>query len=177
MPAHLLTAPAAEPIGLADAKAFLRLDHDAEDALLGDLIAAARAQVEKLTRRVLVAQRWRLEVAVPAAGGHVALKPRPVREVEAVRIRRPGGALETLDAALWTFDWAGERLRFASSVPAGARVEIDLAVGYGDPDETPDSLRLAIRRLTADAFERRSGGEGAPIDVSGLVDPYRDVRL
>lgn len=177
MPAHLLTAPAAEPIGLADAKAFLRLDHDAEDALVSDLIASARAQVEKLTRRVLVAQRWRLDAAVPPDGSAILLKPRPVREVEAVRIRRPSGALETLDEALWTFDWAGERLSFAAAVPPGARVEIDLAVGYGDPDQAPESLRLAVRRLTADAFERRSGADGPPADVSGLVEPYRDIRL
>lgn len=177
MPAVLLSAPAAEPIGLADAKAFLRLDHDAEDALVLDLVAAARAQVETLTRRVLVAQRWRLDVAVPADGAPLMLRPRPVREVEEVRIRRMGGALDVLYEAHWTFDWAGERLTFSPSVPPGARVEIDLAVGYGDPDQTPESLRLAVRRLAADAFERRSGRDGPPADVSGLVDPYRDVRL
>ncbi|MFC3692003.1 head-tail connector protein [Chenggangzhangella methanolivorans] len=177
MPAVLLSAPAAEPIGLSDAKAFLRLDHDAEDALVGDLIAAARDQVERLTRRVLVAQRWRLDIAVPADGAPVLLKPRPVREVEEVRIRRPGGALEVLDEALWRFDWAGERLTFAASVPPGARVEIDLAVGYGEPDQAPESLRLAVRRLTAEGFERRSGRDGPPADVCGLVEPYRDMRL
>lgn len=177
MPARLLSAPAAEPVGLADAKAFLRLEHDAEDDLVPELIAAARARVETMTRRVLVAQRWRLEVAVPADGAPIALKPRPVREVEAVRLRLPDGSLETLDETLWSFDWAGERLTLAPSVPPGKRVEIDLAAGYGDPDQVPESLRLAVRRLTADAFERRSGADGPPVDVSGLVDPYRDVRL
>ncbi|MFD1333894.1 head-tail connector protein, partial [Methylopila musalis] len=74
MPAVLLTAPAAEPLGLADAKAYLRLDHDDEDALLGELIASARAEVERLTRRVLVAQRWRLDAPVPPPGGAVKLR-------------------------------------------------------------------------------------------------------
>ncbi|MFL1877081.1 head-tail connector protein, partial [Hansschlegelia beijingensis] len=65
MPAVMLTAPEAEPIGLADAKAYLRLDHDHEDPLVQDLIAAAARQVEKPTRRVLIAQRWRLDVRLP----------------------------------------------------------------------------------------------------------------
>ncbi|RXF75455.1 head-tail connector protein [Hansschlegelia zhihuaiae] len=176
MPAILLTAPAAEPVSLAEAKAFLRLEHDAEDALVTELVSAARARVENLTRRVLVAQRWRLDAAIPDDGGAIALKPRPVREVEIVRLVRSDGTRETLDEDDWRFDWAGERLTVLK--PAAARrAEIDLAVGYGDPDQVPESLRLAVKRLAADAFERRSGADGPPVDVSGLVDPYRDIRL
>ena len=176
MPAILLTAPAAEPVSLAEAKAYLRLDHDAEDELVSELIASARAQVEKLTRRVLVDQRWRLAVAVPDDGGPIALKPRPVREVEAARARRPGGALEELAADAFRFDWAGERLLLRSGVSA-RYVEIDLACGYGAAADVPESLRLAVKRLVADAFERRSGADGPPADVSDLVAPYRDFRL
>lgn len=176
MPAILLTAPAAEPVTLAEAKAFLRLEHDAEDPLVTSLIAAAARQVEKLTRRVLVAQRWRLDVRLPDDGGAIVLKPRPVREVEAVRVRRADGAAETLDEDSWAFDWAGERLTLARP-PAAIRIEIDLAVGYGDPDQIPESLRLAVKRLTADAFERRSGADGPPVEIEGLVGPYRDIRL
>jgi uncharacterized phiE125 gp8 family phage protein len=177
MPAVLLTPPEAEPISLADAKAYLRLEHDAEDGLVTTLIAAAARQVEKMTRRVLVAQRWRLDVALPEDGGFVALRPRPVREVEAVRLARSDGTLQTLDPEAWRFDWAGERLSFATRPVGGRRVEIDLAVGYGAPEDVPEPLRLAVRRLVADAFERRSGADGPPADVLGLVAPYQDLRL
>jgi uncharacterized phiE125 gp8 family phage protein len=37
-----LVAPAAEPVGLAEAKEFLRIGYDAEDALVEGLIATAR---------------------------------------------------------------------------------------------------------------------------------------
>lgn len=176
MPAILLTAPAAEPIALAEAKAFLRLEHDDEDALVGRLIASARAEIETLTRRVLVAQRWRLDVAVPADGSPILLKPRPVREVEAVRVRRSDGTVETLDEDAWAFNWAGERLRLLASIGA-SRVEIDLACGYGEPDEAPEPLRLAVRRLVADGFERRSDADGPRADIFALFAPYRDIRL
>ncbi|WP_020179068.1 head-tail connector protein [Methylopila sp. M107] len=176
MPITLLSAPAAEPVSLAEAKAYLRLEHDAEDALVGSLIAAAREKVEALTRRVLVAQRWRLDAAVPDDGGPIALKPRPVREVEAVRARRPDGTADPLDEDAWRFDWAGERLSLSNALGV-ARIEVDLACGYGGPDEVPETLRLAVKRLVADGFERRSGADGPPADVSDLVAPYRDFRL
>ncbi|GLK75998.1 hypothetical protein GCM10008171_12520 [Methylopila jiangsuensis] len=177
MPAVLLTAPAAEPLGLADAKAFLRLDHDDEDALVLGLIAAARAEVERLTRRVLVAQRWRLDAPVPPPGGAVILRPRPVREVEAVRFRARDGTLTALDPADWRFDWASERLEILRVTPEARVVEIDLACGYGDPEDAPESLRLALRRLVADAYERRTGADGPRADVADLIAPYRDLKL
>ncbi len=177
MPAVLLTAPEAEPIGIGDAKAYLRLEHDAEDDLVASLIAAAARQVENITRRVLIAQRWRLDARLPCDASGIALRPRPVREVEAVRIMLPDGSLETLDPADWRFDWGAERLYVTTSAPAGREIQVDLAVGYGDPEDVPESLRLAVRRLVADGFERRGAGDGPPADVTSLLAPYRDFSL
>ena len=60
MSAILLTAPAAEPLSVAEAKAFLRVEHDDDDAMIASLIAAARNHVEALTRCGLITQTWRI---------------------------------------------------------------------------------------------------------------------
>jgi uncharacterized phiE125 gp8 family phage protein len=60
MAAILLDPPASEPLSLAEAKNYLRVEHGADDALIAAMIAAARIQVESLTRRALVTQSWRI---------------------------------------------------------------------------------------------------------------------
>ena len=54
----LTAAPAVEPVSLAEAKAHLRVDSDHEDALIAQLIVAARIFVERTLGLALIAQSW-----------------------------------------------------------------------------------------------------------------------
>ncbi len=56
----LLSGPASEPISLAEAKTFLRVDHDDEDDFLSSLITTSRLQVEAAMGLSLVTQQWTL---------------------------------------------------------------------------------------------------------------------
>ena len=69
----LITPAAEEPVTLAEAKAFLRLDGSDEDALLGDLIATARDYLEMVSGLSLVTQGWRLYRDDWPASGMVSL--------------------------------------------------------------------------------------------------------
>jgi hypothetical protein len=52
------TQPVVEPVTLAEAKAHLRLDSDAEDALIQTLIGTARAWAEDYADRTFALTRW-----------------------------------------------------------------------------------------------------------------------
>ena len=99
----LLEGPAVEPVLLAEAKAHLRLDGNAEDDLVGALIAAARVAVETEIRRVLIAQEWRAIVDEWPADG-VTLPIVPALSVEAVRAIDASGAATVLGAENYEFD-------------------------------------------------------------------------
>ena len=62
MPSVLLTPPAVEPLTLAEAKSYLRVDTVDEDDTIAALIAAARLLVEAYARRALITQSWRLSL-------------------------------------------------------------------------------------------------------------------
>lgn len=60
MPLLLVTPPTVEPITLAQAKTHLRVDVTDDDALITDLIAAARQYAEGICRRAFCTQSWKL---------------------------------------------------------------------------------------------------------------------
>ncbi len=65
----LLQPPAEEPVALAEARAFVRLDDTAEDGLLAALVTSARLTVEAVSGLALVSQTWRFVLeAWPGAG-------------------------------------------------------------------------------------------------------------
>ena len=58
--AERVTAPSSEPVTLTEAKLYLRVDNTTEDALISDLIVAARMDAEKYLKRSLISQTWQL---------------------------------------------------------------------------------------------------------------------
>jgi len=191
MPSILLAGPAAEPITLAEAKHFLRVEHDDDDDVIAALIAGARIHVETQTRRALIAQSWRLTRDVWPTTGCLALLPVPVKTLDAVRVYKSDETTLSLDLSGFTLDKsdAPARLAVVHGVPPAperpaAGIEIDITCGYGDASaDVPEPLRQAIRLLVAHWYENRgliaSGGEVAvlPQSAAALIAPYRVLAL
>lgn len=56
----LVTGPAVEPLDLATAKNYLKVDGNNDDALITDIIIAARMNAESYTKRAFINQDWRI---------------------------------------------------------------------------------------------------------------------
>ncbi len=184
----LIAPPAVEPISLAEAKAWLRVENIAEDEIVGALIASARLVVESLTRRFLVSQTWRL-VFDAWPGGSIPLPFSPVRSV-IVRTYAANGVATTAPPSSYTLEHhAGDaRLRFITAPPEPGRqiagIEIDIEAGFAtSAQDVPAPLRQAVRLLVARWYENRGDVEAdadlsrTPASVAALVGPYRRVRL
>jgi uncharacterized phiE125 gp8 family phage protein len=188
MSSILLTPPAAEPITLADAKAYLRVEHDDDDVVIAALISGARSHVEAHTRCALVTQTWRLVRDAWPRDGRIAVVPAPLRVIVAARVRDSHGVAQSIDLQAFVADKGASAISFLSwSLPApgqiAAGIEIDVEVGYGDPADVPEPLRQAIRLLVAHWYENRGlvaiGQDVAalPDTVAALIAPYRVLAL
>jgi uncharacterized phiE125 gp8 family phage protein len=188
MPSILLSGPGAEPITLAEAKQFLRVEHDDDDDVIAALIAGARIHIEANTRRALVTQTWRLTRDVWPDCAFLAVLPVPLVSLDAARVYRSDGTTLAIDTDAFALDTvaAPARLIFArGALPAPERaasgVEIDITCGYGNAEDVPEPLRQAVRLLVAHWYENRGliGGEVAilPQTVAALIAPYRVVSL
>lgn len=190
MKAELITAPAAEPVTLAEAKEWLRVDGADEDAAISRLVASAREALERATGRLMATQTWRLSLdAWPAPTGDLtvmALPLAPVQTIAAVRVFDHAGAAQTIAAAAYQLVGPADaaRLLFKSAPAAPGRavggIEIECVAGYGAPSAVPASLRQAVVELVAQWFQQRGDATDAralPETVRALIAPYRRARL
>jgi uncharacterized phiE125 gp8 family phage protein len=183
----LVTPPALEPLTLAEAKRWLRVDHPEDDALIGALIKGARERVEARIGRALISQGWRVTLDRWPVDGAVQLPIGPALAVTAVRVVDQAGVFQPLAPASWRLDARLEPpMLFVPSPlhPAPARprggIEIDVTAGYGPaPADLPEALRQAIRLILGHAFEHRGVSLPPPLpaEALALIQPYRAIGL
>lgn len=183
----LMDGPALEPLSLAEAKVWLKVDGPEDDELIRALIVAARLMVEAEIGQVLIAQNWRLIGDCWPAGEHIPVRPGPILSVLGGRVFEASGQAALLPASNFIVVPRDEMAGLVPRErPAPGRIyggiEIDLRLGYGEaPASVPENIRLAIRRLVALWYDNRGEGRepdlGLPPQIRALLRPYRRLRL
>ncbi len=185
----LIAAPAIEPVSLAEAKLYLKVDGADEDDLIRTLIVAARLLIEAASRRLFITQGWRIVLDRWPVNGELRLPLAPVTAISAVRVLDAAGSATT--AAVSALDLSAHAdppsLFVQGVVPqpgrARAGIEIDLLAGYGATAGTvPQPFRQAILMMVGRWFENRGdvasqGDARLPADVLALIAPFRRARL
>lgn len=186
----MTSAPASEPVTVAEAKAHLRVDGAAEDALIASLILTSRLHVEAALSLALITQSWQLRLDCWPDARTLELPLRPLQAVEEVRVLDAAGTATIVPVNQYLTDVASTppRLVRRTALPqpgleAGG-IEIDLVAGYGDePEDVPAPIRQALLLLIAHWYEHRDPIEvgspdvSVPSAVSDLLAPFRIARL
>lgn len=182
----VITPPASEPVSLAEAKLYLRIDHAHEDELIETLIAAAREAVEAAIGRALITRTVResLDIWVREAAQGAVLGLGPVSDIVAVRLLADNGSQSVLDPERYRLEGGRDRPRlvFAAGVPATLRqvggIEIEYQCGFAESAEAlPVALRLATLQIVASLYELRHDDSGLPETARALMRPYAPARL
>ena len=187
----MTSSPAIEPITAADAKAHLRIDGSAEDALIASLILTSRLHVESALGFALISQGWTLLLDAWPEGRAVDIPIRPLLAITSARVLSATGVPTVLSASDYILDATGvppRLVRTGTTWPLPGSVangiEIAFTAGFGPAaSDVPSPIRHALLLLVAhwyehrDAIEIGSGTMSIPHAVSELLRPYRVVRL
>lgn len=169
-----------EPITLEEAKVFLRVDNDEEDAVISNFIAAARAQVENKTHRIIRFSTWEWTCSGLSGVSQVPLTP--CAACDGIVVNG-----ETVDPSLYSFRCGDMSPLFGTitaldGFPEGEAV-VTLKAGYVNGEVPPDIIRWMQVRL-GDFYEQRESFavgvhffEFSRNFVDSLLDPYRIVSV
>jgi len=184
MALKLITPPASEPVSLDEAKAYLRIDTNDEDALISGLIAAAREYCESFQNRAYITQTWELSFD-DFPNMPLKLPRPPLVSVESVKVIDTTGAEITLDTSDYIVDTDSEpgRIAFASGKcwpsvelsPVNA-VKIRYTAGYDDAQKVPQSVKQAMLIYIAHRYENPDTDD-VPEVVRTLLWPDRVVPI
>lgn len=180
----LVGTTAGEIVALDVMKAWLRVEHDEQDDLIGALVTTAVQRYEAYLNRALMAETWELRLdGFPE--GAIALERPPVRSVVSVRYVDGDGALQTLAPEGYRLLGLGtDDARVAPALgaawPGAYAAEESVLVRFaaGGPTDLPEPIRTALKLRVSNLFEHPDGG-GTALSAAerDLLAPYRDPVL
>lgn len=161
-----LYTASAEPLGVDEAKAHLRVAADVtdEDAHIQSLVRAARELIEKHTGKALLTQTWELRLDAFPACGEIRLPRPPLASVSSITYVDTAGSSQTWSSAEYQVDIYEEpgRIRPAygynwpSTRSQMNAVTVRYVAGYATAgDARLEPYRAAIKILVAEMYESR----------------------
>lgn len=180
------TAPAAEPVLLAEAKLHLRVEHVDDDALIDVLIQAAREHVENHIKRPLITQV--IDLTLDCFPSEICINRQPVQTVDAINYVDGDGVSQVVLPADYDVDVSSEPARitpsYGNSWPSiraqNNAVSIEFTAGYGlTGAAVPAPIRQAMLLLISHWYENREAvvigtiSSTLPMAVDALLSVYK----
>jgi len=172
--------PVLTVVGVEEARTWLRVDGEAEDALIAGLIRSATLLCEQFIGQALLVRL--VSETLPASRGWQRLGQRPVRSITGVDGLPAEGAAFALpaDAYAIDIDAAGDGWIDVHDAGIAGRVIVTYEAGLAaDWNGVPEPLRQGVLRLVAHLYAHRDAPDdaGPPAAVAALWRPFRRMRL
>lgn len=163
------TEPATEPVSFSDFEGYARDIPSADETLAGDMLVAARQQIEAMTGRALINRtlevywdRW--PGKDPGWVRALYLPQSPAASVTSIQYYSTSNVLTTWDSDSYHADINSEPARitlaYGESFPTirdrANAIVVTYVAGYGAAaTAVPKALRMAVMAAALDLYERR----------------------
>lgn len=176
MTLRLITAPIAQPVTLAEAKANMNIVGTEDDTLVEAMIIVATEAAEHATGRVLMQQTW--EVGFDAFSDELVMTRVPVQSVTSLTYTDAAGMLQTLSAGMYTLtqdDFGISKITpaYGTTWPA-LRGDVDgvkvrYVAGYASAADVPQSIKSWMLLHCGSQYANRESetvGSGSNISLA-----------
>lgn len=182
---RLVVPPASLPVTVADAKAYARVSTDAEDELIGTLIAAAVEQLDGyagLLGRAIMPQTWEMALDRFQSTAEIRLPLGPVASVASITYADLLGVDQVVEPANYVLDdrptdhgWIVPVATFGwpMSMDRINAVRVRWVAGTGPTA----AIRLAILRSVADWYDNRGAERTLPPSAFAELAPHLRYRI
>lgn len=158
------TEPASEPLTLADAKLWLKVDSTADNGLITALITSARTWIERHCNIGLLEQTITQVYDGWPVGREFQLGVSPLRSVTGIYYLDGNGNQQTLASAYYKVDNVSQppriQLKYSNTWPTLYdeinSVSAVYTVGYDSAATVPEPILTAMKLAIADAYENRT---------------------
>ena len=186
-------SPSGYPVTLAEVKLFLKVTNTAEDALITALITACTERLEQYTGQYFISRTVQGDFSNMFISGTesypwIKLRRVPVIAITSVQVS-VGDTFVDESYQLKTPTHGFARILFndftdtLDDVPYP--LQIVFTAGYGNADDVPENIKLAIKMCINSLFRNRgdcggtceSNGSALPSVIRSLVAPYKIIEV
>lgn len=186
MALRLVLPPTVEPLDVDMVKMWTKIEQDAEDAMIEQLmIPAIRAVAENFMERSLMTQTWELTLdAFPASA--IELRRPPIQSIASVKYIDANGTLQTLSSSEYALDsdsepgWLvpAEDTDWPETRNVVNAVKVRFVAGYANAAAIPADIKVWIAMHVATLYvNRETVNIGNVINelpfVLDLIHPYK----
>jgi len=170
-----VNGPASEPVTLAEAKQYLRIEHTADDAVIAHAISAAREAAEEYMRVAMLPQSF--SYTAPLAGTIITLPIGPAQTIASIQLYGSDGSSSVVSPSYYRLTIDGYGVVFNHS-PTGVKVMVHYeAYSASNAANVSILMKQGLLQHIAVMVEERGGYTPLPKASLASYQPFRRVRL
>jgi uncharacterized phiE125 gp8 family phage protein len=172
------TAPALEPLTMAEVKLFLGIDGSTYDNVISAMLSASRQMAERYIGCSIITQSWEVSYKSDQIQSKIILPKGPLISVSQAKAIFPDETEHLISSENYSLTKAKDEIRFDNLLSNINELVISYDAGYSsDASDVPEILKQGILSNISYLYENRSSGNVINDISRSLYDFFKKPRI